>query len=125
MIPVVCFFLFFLAACAVLQAANPLVCNKHRQVTDLEEFVYFAEVDSLLGIQLVNVADIPIHEIQAKPHHLEKMERQGFISLKSVAQVKDTSPSLSMRKEHFRFLLPPDPHEEMFKMCLYVPGCTW
>jgi len=34
-----------------------------RWVTDLEEFVYFAKVDSLLGIQFVDVADIPIHKI--------------------------------------------------------------
>lgn len=38
---------------------------------DLKEFIDFAEVDSLLGIQFVNVADISIHQVETKTHYLE------------------------------------------------------
>lgn len=37
---------------------------------NLEELVDFTEVYSLLGIQLVDVADVSIHQIKPKPHHL-------------------------------------------------------
>lgn len=40
------------------------------RVTNLEELVDLAEVDSLLGIQFVNITDVAIHQIQTKPHHL-------------------------------------------------------
>lgn len=40
-------------------------------MTNLKELINFAKVDSLLGIQLVNITDISIHQIEAKAHHLE------------------------------------------------------
>lgn len=38
---------------------------------DLKELIDFAEVDSLLGIQFVNVTDISIHQVETKTHYLE------------------------------------------------------
>ena len=43
--------------------------------TNLEKLVYLGEVDSLLGIQLVDVAVVPVHQIQAKAHYLDKSHR--------------------------------------------------
>lgn len=39
---------------------------------DLKELINFAEVDSLLGIQFVNVTDVSIHQVETKTHYLEQ-----------------------------------------------------
>ena len=39
--------------------------------SDLKELINFAEVDSFLGIQFVNVTDISIHQVETKTHYLE------------------------------------------------------
>lgn len=114
----------------MVRVTNSLVCSGQmpaspRHVTDLEEFVYFAKVDSLLGVQLVNVTDIAIHEIQAKPHHLEETERLRFISMKSTAHVKGSSPSLSMREDHFRLLYHLTLMRRLYDMCTHLQGRTW
>lgn len=46
-------------------------CPALAPVTHLKELIDFAKVDSLLGIQFVNVTDISIHQVEAKAHHLE------------------------------------------------------
>lgn len=55
-----------------------------RSSPHLKEFVDFAQVYPFLCIQLVYVADISIHQIQAKPHDLKHRFtpslRKGFPS---------------------------------------------
>lgn len=40
----------------------------------LEKLVNLGEVDSLLGVQFIDVAAVPVHQVQAKPHHLRFSE---------------------------------------------------
>lgn len=53
----------------VLVTLSP--CPAPAPSTNLKELVNFAKVDSLLGIQFVNVTDISIHQVETKAHHLE------------------------------------------------------
>lgn len=36
----------------------------------LKKLVDLGEVDPLLGVQFVDVAAVPIHQVEAEPHHL-------------------------------------------------------
>ena len=38
----------------------------------LEEFVDLCQVESLLGVQFVDVAVVAVYQVQAEPHHLER-----------------------------------------------------
>lgn len=43
---------------------------------NLEKFVNLGEVDTLLCIQLVDIAVAPVHQIQTKAHYLDKIHRR-------------------------------------------------
>lgn len=43
----------------------------------LKELVNLGEVDPLLGVQLVDVAAVPVHQVEAEPHHLRVREVRG------------------------------------------------
>lgn len=55
---------------------NPVPLPAPAPVTNLKKLINFAKVDSLLGIQLVDVTDISIHQIETKAHHLERERGQ-------------------------------------------------
>lgn len=40
----------------------------------LEKLVNLSEVDPLLGVQFVDVAAVPVHKVEAEPHHLRVSE---------------------------------------------------
>lgn len=61
----------FLSPQGIKTLATLSPCPAPAPFTNLKELIDFAKVDSLLGIQFVNVTDISIHQVEAKAHHLE------------------------------------------------------
>lgn len=47
----------------------------------LEKLVNLGEVDSLLGVQFVNVAAVPVHQVEAEPHYLRVSEEHQHLEI--------------------------------------------
>lgn len=63
---------------------------------DLKELINFAEVDSLLGIQFVNVTDVSIHQVETKTHYLEQ---EGDRAQKPITTTGKVLKKTKLKKE--------------------------
>jgi hypothetical protein len=91
-IPTVFWLISFLSPKEILAVVSPAPCPTPAPGADLKELIDFAKVDSLLGIQFVNVTDVPIHQVETKAHHLEKEEAEHRNCTPMRAVTKNTGP---------------------------------